>query len=212
MPRPQPPPGTAHWTISGVLGTTHWSIGWWLLTHVDVIPDDATLRTVHGELLLWWNDLISGVCPTETTSSVSRFRVYSVADERTDTQFILAHGGRGPSAPAIVCSLAVWHVQARGKGRSGRTFFPGVAHFDCQLQSLLSDQAQPHFQSKVVEFWQGVNSTSLGGAANLQLGVLHQRENGAYLDNALVAPVDRVLVSPRLSHQDGRSTPRNLSV
>ena len=198
---PAPPPGSMRWTIRGILGTTRWEIGWWLLTHQSHDPDASELHATHGALLLAANDFFSGCCPDEVTAELSRLVVYGIAVERSDEQFYNATGARGGSAPAGICPVVVWHVQSRGKGQAGRTFLPGVAQVDTQLESQLGALAQSQLQTEMVDFVTTVTGTPYTWGSGLEFGVLHRRESGAWLAAAQLRPVDSFIVRPHLASQ-----------
>jgi hypothetical protein len=201
---PAPPPGSLRWSIEGILGFTRWRIGWWLLTHTEVTPTLVQLRALHAALLTPANDLFSDGLPNETTAGVSRLVAYGLGSEIEDSSFYLAHGNRGAAAPPAACPVVAWTVTARGKGREGRTYLPGVAFFDVQFQRELTPGAHSAIQSALVQFRTTVEAIVADGFGPLQFGVLHRRSGGEWLALSSLQPVNDVILRTSLGTQTRR--------
>lgn len=201
---PAPPPGSAFWSIEGILGFGRWKIGLWLLTGSETGGSAGEVHDLHAALLIAANSWLPDSCPTPVTSSVSRLVSYGLADVRSDVQFYIVGGGRGESVPVVVSPVIVWHVQARGRGRNGRTFLPGVAFGDTNQYTQLTPGAQSDLQAAAVELQNELATISVGPFGPVQIGVLHRREHGEWVSAASVQPVTGVHVAPTLSHQDRR--------
>jgi hypothetical protein len=106
--------------------------------------------------------------------------------------------------PSAVAVPVIQQVQAGGKGRNGRFWLPPPAFVDTDFGFQLTPGAHSHYAGALTTFFDGINAVATASFPSVRFAVLHRRESDAWLDNALVQPVDTWRLTRKLGTQDRR--------
>jgi hypothetical protein len=202
---PPPPPESAAWRIRGLTAEqAPWELEWHLHLPGATGYDFASVHRLHEDLLTWSEPFFFATLASTVICTLSRLTVTGPASTVGDELFLAADGSGGEPVPANVAVCVRQLVQASGRGRQGRFYLPPPRFVDTQFATTLKPAANTLLSTQLATLFDGVNANSSPGFPSCRFAVLHRREQGAWLDPAIIQQVDTWVLSRRLSHQDRR--------